>query len=73
MANQLGSPKTPPRSYVKHMRHAIYARVSEAKQFNAFLQAEATRLSSTKAVIFAKLFKYSAAQVKAAATLGSIP
>jgi hypothetical protein len=73
MANQLGSLTVTPRSYVQHLRHGAKARVRHAHQFTAFLAAQATRLSSTAATVFAKLKKYPAQEVKAAASLSDLP
>lgn len=63
-----------PRAYGRHTRHRKFARVKTgANQFAAFLAAQATRLTSTSAVVFAKLTKYGAARVKAAANLAALP
>lgn len=67
-----------PREYNSHQRHAKFARfryTSRAKygQLGAFLAAQATRLSSTAAVVYAKVTKYGAARVKAAANLAALP
>jgi hypothetical protein len=62
-----------PREYNSHQRHSKLARLGRAQQLTAFLAAQATRLSSTSSVIFAKVTKYGAAAVKAAASLASIP
>lgn len=42
--------------------------LSKADQFAAFLQAQATRLSTSTAVIFAKLQKYTAAKISSPST-----
>ena len=72
MANQLGDPRVTPREYNQHQRHSRFARLRYSKQAKAFEAAEATRLSSTNANIFAKLVKNTAARVKAALTYGSL-
>jgi hypothetical protein len=62
-----------PREYNAHERHAGSKLRKSNSQRAAFLAAQATRLSSTSAVIKAKLLKYSAATIKAAASLTGIP
>lgn len=63
-----------PREYDRHERHTNTARYRDPhSQRAAFLAAQATRLSSTSAVIAAKLKKYSAGQIQSAANLGAIP
>jgi len=76
MANQLsGQTGATPRTYKAHMRHEKLSRDRYSNQFAAFLAAQATRLAggSTSASIFAKVVKYGAARVKAAANLAAIP
>jgi hypothetical protein len=73
MANQLGSLKIAPREHAKHKRHSNVARRRHAHQLGAFLAAQATRLSSTSATVFAKLKKYGSDRVKAAANLAALP
>jgi hypothetical protein len=74
MSNQLsGQPGASPREYNAHQRHSKLSRRRHDNQEAAFLAAQATRLSSTAAVIFAKVKKYGAARVKAAANLAAIP
>ena len=75
MANQLsGQTGASPREYNSHQRHSnVSRRAHKGSQLAAFLAAQATRLSSTSAVIFAKVTKYGAARVKAAANLAAIP
>jgi len=75
MANQLGSLKTAPRSYREHERHDSFVRSGDrhSKQFKTFLAAEATRLSSTSATIFAKVEKYGVERVKAATNISQLP
>lgn len=74
MANQLSAQTGPsPRCYSRHQRKRQFARVkSGADQFSAFLSAQATRLSSTSAAVFAKLPKNTAARIKLAGSLGSL-
>jgi hypothetical protein len=73
MANQLGSLSVAPREYSKHQRHGNLARRRHDDQINSFLGVQATRLSSTAAVVYAKVTKYGAAHVKAAANLAALP
>lgn len=73
MANQLGSLTVAPREYANHKRHSALARRRHDNQVAAFLSTQATRLSSTSATVFAKLKKYGAARVKAAANLAALP
>lgn len=44
-----------PRCEQKHNRHGRYSRVRYSKQLKAFLAAQATRLSSTAAAVYAEL------------------
>jgi len=76
--NKSGQTGSTPREYNLHQRHSNLARlrysnVAKHGQLGAFLAAQATRLSSTAAVVFAKVTKYGAARVKAAANLAAIP
>lgn len=74
MANQLGSLIIAPRSYSRHQRKRKIARVGlGANQFSAFLAVQATRLSSTSAVIFGKLQTYTAARIVQATNVSQIP
>jgi hypothetical protein len=74
MANQLsGQTGNSPREYDKHRRHDIDGRRRHSPQLTAFLAAQATRLSSTAAVIEDKLDKYGADRVKAATNLSQLP
>ena len=62
-----------PREYDAHERYTNAARHRKPDtQRAAFLAQQATRLSSTSAVIAAKLEKYTAAQVKSAANIGAL-
>lgn len=62
-----------PLSHARRKRRAKSARLRHSKQFQAFLKAQATRLSSDTSVIFAKVEKYGADRVRAAANLAAIP
>lgn len=74
MANQLSGQTGPsPREYDKHQRHAPFGRERHSQQALAFLTAQAARLSSTPAVIYAKLTKYGADRVKAATNISQLP
>jgi hypothetical protein len=74
MANQLSGQHGPsPREYDKHRRYDKDNRVRHSLQAKAFLAAEATRLSSTAAVIEDKLDKYGADRVKAATNISQLP
>lgn len=80
MANPVVSGQTgpSPREYNSHQRYAKLARLRYTSRANygqlgAFLDAQATRLSSTAAVVFAKVTKYGAEQVAGAANLAAIP
>lgn len=67
-----------PRCHRKHQRHATFARASRSvktigqNQFLAFVAAQATRLGTTQAIIFAKLVKNTSRRIANAATLGSL-
>lgn len=74
MTNQLSGQTGPsPRCHQNHDRHDHIARKRHSRQELAFLDAQATRLSSTRAVVFTKLQKYGADRVKAAANLAALP
>lgn len=62
-----------PREHDQHLRHANFSRVRHSKQLLAFLSTQATRLSSTSSVIFAKLKKYTADKIRSAANIGQLP
>jgi len=75
--NKSGQTAPTPREYNRHQRHAKFARFRHTSgavtgQLGAFCAAQATRLSSTSALVFAKLVKNTAARIKAAATFGSL-
>jgi hypothetical protein len=71
--NKSGQPGPSPREYNAHQRHSRSARRRHDDQSTAFIAQQVTRLSSSTAVIFAKIAKYGAARVKAAANLAAIP
>ena len=72
MTNQLsGQTGASPREYDRHRRHT--ARNRHSQQALAFLAAQAARLSTPNAVVEAKLIKYGADRVKAAANLAALP
>lgn len=74
MPNQLsGQTGASPQCHRNHERHDRFARTRHSHQFAAFLAAQATRLGSTSAVIFAKVEKYGATRVKGAPNLAAIP
>jgi hypothetical protein len=74
MANQLsGQTGATPRTYQAHTRYARFARVRYANQTPAYLALIATKLTSTAAVIFAKIKKYGYARVNAATNLSQLP
>jgi hypothetical protein len=62
-----------PREYNSHQRHSSAAKRRHDDQLAAFLSAQATRLTLTTAQVFAKVTKYGAARVKAAANSAAIP
>lgn len=67
------TPAPSPRLDKRHTRHASDARHGRSQQENEFLRVQAARLSTTKAILFAKLSKYSAEQIASAASLSAIP
>lgn len=73
MANQLGALGTAPREYDAHERHTNAAKRRKSGQRAEWLAVQATRLSSTSAVIAAKLLKYNEDQIEAASSLSAIP
>jgi len=62
-----------PQTHSQHQRRRRLGRVRHSRQFEEFLTVQATRLSTTTAVIFAKLDKYTADRIKVAANLAAIP
>jgi hypothetical protein len=74
MANQLsGQTGASPQCHRNHERHDHFARVKHSQQFLAYLAAQATRLSTTSAIVFAKVEKYGANRVTHAANLAALP
>lgn len=75
MTAQLGGFTNTPRAYSRHQRHRKFATLARkgANQFNGFLAAQATRLSSTASVMFTKLQKYSAAKIASATNVSQLP
>jgi hypothetical protein len=62
-----------PRLYKRHQRHSQDGRLRHSKQFGEFLEVEATRLSTTTDVLYAKLDTYTADQIRAASSLSDLP
>lgn len=62
-----------PRLFRRHLRHSSFNRLNHSQQELAFLETQANRLSTTVAIVFGKLNKYTAAQIAAAANLAAIP
>jgi len=74
MPNQLsGQSGHSPQCHENHKRHDKFARARHTDQLAAFLAAQATRLGTTSAIVFAKLEKYGANRVKGAANLAALP
>lgn len=74
MANSGSSTTRPsPRLYKRHQRHDTASRESHSQQEQEFLRVQAARLSTTAAIVFAKLTSYSAEQIAGAANLAAIP
>jgi len=75
MPAQLNGFSVAPRSYSRHQRRRKFATLARAgaNQFNAFLSAQATRLSSSASVIFTKLQKYSADKIASATNVSQLP
>jgi len=61
-----------PRLYSRHLRHAAFARMRHSEQRQAFLNQQATRLSTTEAALFADLKKDSALRIKDAASTAGL-
>lgn len=70
--NKSGQPGATPREYNSHERHSSLTRRRHDDQEAAFLAAQATRLSTTSAAIFAGVKKHGAAFVKAATSSGQL-
>jgi hypothetical protein len=62
-----------PRLEKRHARYSSTARHSRSKQENEFLRVQAARLSSTSAILFGKLRKYTADQIMAASSMSNLP
>jgi hypothetical protein len=74
MPNQLSGQTGPsPQSHRNHERHDHFSRVRHSQQFTAYLAAQATRLGTTSAVVFAKVEKYGATRVSGAPNLAALP
>ena len=76
--NKSGMTAATPREYNGHQRYSKLARLrygakAKRSQLGEFLAAQATRLATTAAVVFAKVTKYGAARVKAATNLAALP
>jgi hypothetical protein len=67
-----------PRCHRRHQRHSSFAKYSRSvktigsNQLNAFIVAQAARLGTTSAIIFAKLTKNTAHRIRTAAALGNL-
>ena len=64
--------QTSPLSRKRHQRYANFSRLNHSRQELSFLSTEATRLSTTPALIFHSLDSYTADQVHRAATKSAI-
>lgn len=62
-----------PRLFARHQRHRIFSRLNHSQQELAFLETQANRLVTTVAIVYAKLNKYTAAQIAGAVNLAAIP
>lgn len=71
--NRSGLTGSVPREYNEHQRHSEFARMRHDNQRVAFLAQQATRLSTTSAIVFAKVTKYGEDRVRAAANLAALP
>ena len=61
-----------PRENKRHQRYANFSRLNHSKQELSFLATEATRLSTTSALIFHALDSYTADQIRAATNKSQI-
>jgi hypothetical protein len=61
------------RLFARHVRHAPFDRLRYSQQELAFLERQANRLSSTVAIVYGKLSKYTAEQIAGATNLAAIP
>jgi hypothetical protein len=71
--NKSGQTGASPREYDQHQRHRNFSRVRHSQQELAFLTTQATRLSTTPAVIFAALDFYPASEIVAATNISQLP
>lgn len=62
-----------PRLDKRHQRYSRTERHARSQQQNEFLRVQAARLSTTTAVVFAKLNKYTAERITKAANLAALP
>lgn len=62
-----------PRLYGRHVRHRAFARIRHHDQELAWLAVQANRLSTTTAIVYAKLSKYTTEKIMSAANLAAIP
>ena len=61
-----------PRLFKRHQRYSNFSRLNHSKQELAFLATQATRLSTTNALIFYALDSYTADQIRAATSKAQI-
>lgn len=74
--NVSGQPGPSPRENNSYQRHSLFAKRRHdvvSGQFGAFLSSIATKLTSTSAIIFAKVTKYGVDRVKAASNISQLP
>lgn len=62
-----------PRMTVRHHRYSTLARLRRGKQELAWLATQANRLSTTVAIVYGKLSKYTTEKIRSAANLAAIP
>lgn len=62
-----------PRLFGRHVRHRVVARVRHNQQELAWLAIQANRLSTTVAIVYGKLSKYTTEKIMSAANLAAIP
>lgn len=72
-SNTSGQTGASSREYNGHQRHAKFARLRHDNQRLAYLVRIAAKLTSTTAVIFAKVTKYGAQRVGAATNISQLP
>lgn len=61
------------RLFSRYSRHRSFSRLRHNEQELAFLETQANRLSTTVAVVYSKLAKYSAERIAHAVNLAAIP